>query len=402
MEKAKEHRYHPVLFQGPLLAFDLAEVTMKVCCCIGLLGTFRRIVDVHDIPQMFLFLPTLLVILLIIQKFTHLKEDAITLGMVSGALIGVVTGFLSGIERLVQSDFPDEFTTVAKKSPAVYNLELLHIPVVIGSVMYSFCLVFDRLPKGNQLKWASMVGMCGSVLATMMRSSMAVPQKYETNSTNSYFFFFVALLSFFLIGLFPEAKPAQKAWIVCIIVWMVQVMWQMVFFDNLIWNWEENFFPIPGCLTGIIIVFFADVLISSRALPAMKVYNRRKSSGSLAKQPMEPILNAFLWHSVTFIVQKISLYMIQQKNKSGPFIPSYTFEATITCVLSLFFLYIISAHLKARPLTRTVLVIITLTYYAVQGLCNLGLPNGLFIDIMLGQTIVYTIQAHHIEQTSGE
>jgi hypothetical protein len=371
---------------------------MKVCCCVASLGTFKRVVDEQDIPQMFVCIPTLLVLLFAIQKFTHLKDDPTTLGMVSGALIGVITGFLSGIEKLVQLDTPDDFSLTPEKSPLVYNLEILHIPVVFGSVMYSFCLVFDRLPKGNRLKWASMVGLCGAVVVTMVRSVLTTPQRYVTNGINQFVFFAVIMLSFFLIGLLPGAQPGQKAWIICIIVWMLQLMWQMTFFDNLLWNWQEMQFPIPGCLTGIIILFFGDVLVSARTPTALKMYDPGKEYKSLGREPLEPVLNAFLWHSVTFIVQKMSLYLIQQKNKSGPFVPVYTFEATITCLLSLFFLYIVSAHLKASPLMRVFIVILTLIYYVVQGLGNLGLPNGLFLDILLGLTIVYTIQIHHIEQ----
>ncbi len=374
---------------GPVMTFDVADIAMKTCCCVATLATFKRVVDEQNIPRVFLCLPSLLLLLFILQKFTQLRDDPATLGMVTGALIGVLTGFLSAMERLVQADVPGSLDIGVGPDP-IYNLELLHIPVVLGAVMYSFTLSYERMPSGHRLRLAGVIGLVGAVLVT---TGLTVLEGDISSTATMTKLFPFAFLAWFLVGLLPSAPDSHQAWIVCTVIWLIQLMWQSRFFDALVWDWQRCKFPIPGFLTGMIVVFFGDV-ITCRA--SAKHFSQPRRT-QMTRDPMEPITNCFLWHAITFVVQRISLYIIESKKVAGPFTPKYPFEAAVTCVITLALLYVTSVNLRGTTLSKVMIGSLGLLVYVFSSLNHLALPNGMFLDIVLGILCVYTVQTSQLD-----
>lgn len=324
----------------------------------------------------------------ILRHHTPIRHDLHTIAMLTGAATGVVSGFLSGIVR--ESHVHSAIELKQGQHGTVhllYHLEFLHLPVICGSLLYSYCLVFDKLPSVRATKQAIFTGFVGGILFTASYIIIA-------GNSPAYVLMRMFLFSFVLVFLsayMTVIRNHQKPWLITVIAYIMCLHWESGHFDSLIWDFESSRFPIPGSITGMIIVFGMQVHVIYK-----QGYNLPFTFAD-SYEPMEISelhFNILIWQGITYITEQLSLALIQttKPKLSGEHHdkPSFMFS----CLTMAAYIGVMSSYFRTSLIMKVYIVLALLTMYITLTLSAMVLHNGYFIEIVMGYTIALTTHPH--------
>ena len=339
--------------------------------------------------MIFLVVPSLLPAVYFIRHHSDVRHDLHTVAMLTGAGTGVVSGFLSGIVR--ESTFDHNTVNPHTDHTTVhllYHFEFLHLPVVCGSLLYSYCLVFDKLPSIRATKQAIFSGFVGGMLWTAAYV-IAMGQSSAYHLLRIFLFTFMMT---FLSVYMTVIRQHQKPWLVSIVAFVIVLYWESGYFDSLIWNFPTSRFPIPGSITALIIVFVVRVHIvldskGNTLLP--KTYDEKEHEHEVVDMS-EVHLNLLIWQGITYITEQLSLTIIQVTRPSSKGDFRDQGGVVFPCLTMSVYIAIMSSSFRIPLLHKVLIVVSLILLFIVLTLTSQVLHNGYFLEIILGFTIALT------------
>jgi len=375
---------------------------------IATTATFVRISEQYHLPPIFLALPSLLFLLTAIGRCLQLHDTNVT-AIVIGATTGAIAGFLSSV--ITNSDL----SAVTSQSPTrsetvtfICTLEFLHIPVVVGTVMFSFCLLFTKLPPLTLIVIAAAIAACGTVLLSIIILLINDPMiggfsgSQEFSVLGHSALLLETFLGVFILALMPALRSNKRAWLICIACFTVSGHWQWSFLDSVQWDWEKSYFPIPGSLFAIVVLFMVEVIEMSETADLTLRRSRVRQESSA--DDSNPVFTAIMWHIGAYVVERTSLTIIldsrRRSSKHGHY--SQGSDAWLSCLgmLGLLGLLSPSASRHFSLLDRAIIVCLGLTLYVCMTATSDALANGYFLDDVLGLTVLVSIASSDFASSS--
>lgn len=375
---------------------------------IATTATFVRISEQYHLPPIFLALPSLLFLLTAIGRCLQLHDTNVT-AIVIGATTGAIAGFLSSV--ITNSDL----SAVTSQSPTrsetvtfICTLEFLHIPVVVGTVMFSFCLLFTKLPPLTLIVIAAAIAACGTVLLSIIILLINDPMiggfsgSQEFSVLGHSALLLETFLGVFILALMPALRSNKRAWLICIACFTVSGHWQWSFLDSVQWDWEKSYFPIPGSLFAIVVLFMVEVIEMSETADLTLRRSRVRQESSA--DDSNPVFTAIMWHIGAYVVERTSLMIIldsrRRSSKHGHY--SQGSDAWLSCLgmLGLLGLLSPSASRHFSLLDRAIIVCLGLTLYVCMTATSDALANGYFLDDVLGLTVLVSIASSDFASSS--
>jgi len=382
-----------------LQTYRHVEFVLQILSGVATTATFIRISEQHRLPPIFLALPSLLFLLTAIGRCLQLHDTNVT-AIVIGATTGAIAGFLSSVVG------NDEMSVASAASLArgdtvtfICTLEFLHIPVVLGTVMFSFCLLFTRLPPPTLVIIAAATAACGTVilgtglllLNDPMIGSFSGGQDFSIVSHSAVLV--ETFLGIFILALMPALRLNKRAWLICVACFTVSSHWQWGFLDSLQWNWQKSYFPIPGSLFSIVVLFMSEVIEMSET--ADLTPRRSRSRLGYLAEDSSPVFTAIMWHIGAYVVERTSLTMIldsrRRSSKRGHH-PQGS-DAWLCCLGMLGLLGILSPSGSRHfsLLSRVIIICLGLVLYVCMTVTSDALANGYFLDDVLGLAVLVTV-----------
>jgi len=372
---------------------------LEILSGVATTATFIRISEQHRLPPIFLALPTLLFLLTAIGRCLQVHDTNVT-AIVIGATTGAIAGFLSSVVT------NDDITVFSLPSLVhgdtvafICTLEFLHIPVVLGTIMFSFCLLFTRLPPPTLVIIAAATAACGTVILGTglllindpMIGSFSSSQDFSIVSHSAVLV--ETFLGIFLLALMPALRSNKRAWLICIACVTVTSHWQWGFLDCLQWDWQNSYFPIPGSLFAIVVLFMTEVIEMSETAD-LTLRRSRTRLGSLSEDS-SPVFTAIMWHVGAYVVERTSLTIIlDSRRKSSKYghRPQES-DAWLCCLGMLGLLGILSSSASRHfsLLIRVIIICLGLMLYVCMTATSNMLANGYFLDDVLGLAVVVTV-----------
>jgi len=382
--------------QRYLQTYRHVALILQLLSGVATTATFVRISEQHRLPPIFLALPSLLFLLAAIGRCLQLHDANIT-AIVIGATTGAIGGFLSSVVS------NDNVATVGHAPQSrsdtvafICTLEFLHIPVVVGSVMFSFCLLFTRLPPPTLIIIAAAMASCATVIFGISLLLLNDPMLggysggREFSIVGHSAVLSEAFLGTFILSLMPALRSNKRAWLVCTGCFVISGHWQWNFFDSLQWNWEKSYFPIPGSLFAIVVLFMSEVIEMSETADL----TQRRSRARVAVESY-PVFTAIMWHIGAYVVERTSLTIIldSRRMSSKHSHRSRGSDAWLCCLGMLGVLMILSpsANRHFSLLERVVIICLGLFLYVCMTVTSDALANGFFIDDVLGLAVLVTL-----------
>lgn len=372
-------------------------------------STFIRLCEQCHLPLVFVSLPILLFVVCLFTRFTPNRDVGVT-AIVVGASTGAIAGFVSTVVDNSVA-IPSPYAVPASRSNlavVISSLEFLHIPVIVGAVMYTFCLMFTRLPPVTLVVLALATATCGTTILgiglTLTYDSVFTSFGASVDTTPTFrisdwsMTLSITFVTIFGASLMPMLRRNKRAWIICFASLLVSTWWQRRYFDTLQWDWDMSYFPIPGALVGVVVLFMIDVV---ELTEAADVVGKRQSlqhldvvdGGSVLVN--EALFSAITWHILAYVVERLSLTMIlaNRRNRLKPGVVRRDETDVWLCCLGMMGL-ISSFSPQATNLfsllARNVTICLALTLYVCISLISGTLANGYFIDDVLGLTLLVT------------
>jgi len=361
-------------------------------------ATFIRISEQHHLPPIFLALPSLLFLLTAIGRCLQLNDTNIT-AIVIGSTTGAIAGFLSSVVT------NDEISVVSSQPPTrsetvtfICTLEFLHIPVVVGTVMFSFCLLFTRLPPLTLVIIAAAIAACGTVMLGIVLLLITDPMiggfsgSQEFSIVSHSAILLEAFLGIFILALMPALRSNKRAWLICIACLTVSSHWQSSFLDSVQWHWEKSYFPIPGSLFAIIVLFMVEIVEMSETADLTV---RRSLGRPTFTEDSNTVFTAIMWHIGAYVIERTSLTIIldsRRRSSKHGHRPQGS-DAWLSCLgmLGLLGLLSPSASRHFSLLDRVISISLGLVLYVCMTATSDALANGYFLDDVLGLAVLVTI-----------
>ena len=101
---------------------------------------------------------------------------------------------------------PTEVAHLGNVEKFVYSLEVLHIPVLVGSLVYTLCLVIERFPVVNSLFLAAATATCVAMTVTVGVTMFDGDETSRSYLAYAYMFL-LSLVESFLLILIPVIRP---------------------------------------------------------------------------------------------------------------------------------------------------------------------------------------------------
>jgi len=394
--------------QRYLQTYRHVAFVLQLLSGVATTATFIRISEQHRLPPIFLALPSLLFLLAAIGRCLQLHDTNVT-AIVIGATTGAIAGFLSSVVN--NDDVAVVGTAVQTRSDTVTficTLEFLHIPVVLGTIMFSFCLLFTRLPPLTLVIIAAATAACGTVFVGIgllllydpMIGGFSGGQEFSIVSHSALLI--ETFLAVFILALIPALRSNKRAWLICITCFTVSSHWQWNFLDSLQWNWEKSYFPIPGVLFAIIVLFMAELIEMSETAD-LTLRRSRERLGSMSDETY-PVFTAVMWHIGAYVVERTSLTMILDsrrrswKNGHRP----VGSDAWLCCLgmMGLLGILSLSASKHFPLLSRIIIICLGLVLYVCLTAATDTLANGFFLDDVLGLAVLVTVASSDFASSS--
>lgn len=394
--------------QRYLQTYRHVALVLQLLSGVAMTATFIRISEQYRLPPVFLALPSLLFLLIAIGRCLQMHDTNIT-AIVIGATTGAIAGFLSSVVRndeiyAVNTQSLDRSETVT----FICTLEFVNIPVVLGTVMFSFCLLFTKLPPVTLVIIAMATAACGTVLLGISLLLINDPMIGIVDSGQEFSIIshsatlLETFLGIFILALMPALRPNKRAWLVCIACFTVSIHWQWGFLDSLQWDWEKSYFPIPGSLFAIVVLFMVEVVEMSETADLTQRRLRTRLESSVEES--NPVFTAIMWHIGAYVVERTSLTIIldsrRRASKHGHYAQGS--DAWLCCLGMLGLLGILSpsANRYFSMLNRVIIVCLGLVLYVCMTATSDALANGYFLDDVLGLVVLITVASSDFASSS--
>ena len=365
----------------PPSPYATVQLTMRALCCVATYATFYR--ELHDqkLSSVFFLLSPIPLVLLVLNRVPQLRHEVALLSTVTGLATGVVGGFLS--ETVGRPGDTPAHDTPSVYSDVIFHLELLHIPVLAGSVTYTYCLFFMSLPTPVRFRMLLLVSFSATVVITVGVTIMS-GDMWVVTSHKSLLFIFVNL---YLLAVCPVTTRPQRAWLLCIAGGWWWLHWQNGYFDYLAWDVSRPRFAVPAFMTGTIIIFLVQ--------PPRPDRRQRALCDGSEELRQDVMLNGVVCFSVAYIVERFSMTVIKAKQakQTGDAYSVPTSDVWISNAFMIAFLAVISPNLKATLTVKVGIILWGAFVYAAICLVCRCLFNAIFVDCILGLTIIFVIES---------
>ena len=200
------------------------------------------------------------------------------------------------------------------------SCELLFVPLLLATILFSFAKSIERFPSSIGLATAA---------ATAFSADFSIMTCYvmlraeDTRGSDVISTLLLLLVPFFLFCLMPLFRDKQRAWILTLILLIALVFWEVIFVGSTlcIWSISRKTFPVPACLVGVIFAFHSAYLDWDR----LKALGRRSHSKlspvkgsheekyhSLDIYPLDTpwhglLSTGMLWHCLAYCIEKLAL-----------------------------------------------------------------------------------------------
>jgi len=385
--------------QRYLQTYRHVAFVLQILSGVATTATFIRISEQHQLPPIFLALPSLLFLLTAIGRCLQMHDTNVT-AIVIGATTGAIAGFLSSVVS------NDELTVISLTSSPrgdtvtfICTLEFLHIPVVLGTIMFSFCLLFTRLPPLTLVIIAAATAACGTVILGTGLLLITDPMIGGFGSGQDFSIvghsavLVETFLGIFVLALIPALRSNKRAWLICIGCFTVSSHWQWGFLESVQWDWQKSYFPIPGSLFAIVVLFMAEVIEMSET--ADFTLRRSRARVGFLSEETSPVFTAIMWHVGAYIVERTSLTVIldsRRRSSKHGHRPQGS-DAWLCCLAMLGLLGILSPSTSRHfsLLSRVIIICLGLILYVCMTSTSDALANGYFLDDVLGLAVLVTV-----------
>ena len=347
-------------------AYRRILVVMQVLSCVATSATVFRVIHEQRLSAWFLLLPTLLVATLALRR--SLPAD--TTDLLTGLSTGAVSAFFA---EAVGGRSPADGGARGGFAAVVGQAELLHIPVIGGSLVLGYCLMFDRWPSHVKSTFLLLVVLSVSLAATI---GLMILDETADLRTSWHTFSFVFVTVYLCVSL-GTVQLTHRPWMVCLLSVWLNFYWQSGFFDYWTWDWGKGRFPICGFLVALIFVFFierTDVPLGSR--------HRARRRGHFA--------NAVTWFAIAYVIERVTLTLLKTRRPFGVRVSTDVWPCS---VLMLAYLMVVSAETTVTVANKVSLALSCLLLYLTLSLPTKGFCNGFFLDIVLALTVLFATEA---------
>ncbi|ESO09497.1 hypothetical protein HELRODRAFT_168490 [Helobdella robusta] len=386
---------------------------LQLLCCLATIATFARLLDEFKLPMVFTITPVLLILLISLEKCLIINDRK-----TNCMIRGIITGFLAGFFGNVVNDEFIIQTHTSKNSFVLWlaNFEFLHIPVIAGTVMCMFCIIFRKFPPRSVLVVAFAFAVCCMSITSLLYIFYSInPDRAKINKQWAMVVFIVA----FLFGLMPTMTQAKQAWLLCLCGFVVSVNWQFVHLETQQWDWSLNRYPIPGFLTVYVVLFLYEAIdVGDSNIYLYK--NRKKKKFDLETRmsdneddddknndcersdrnilPNEEngwssFFLTMTCHCLSYLAERTVMTLVkevQQKNRA------FKTDTWLCCLCMLCFYYLLASKNNISILEKVSLTILGLLLYFCVGVTSGILSNGYFIDNVVGILfLAVTLESEH-------
>ena len=371
------------------------EIILQTMSCIATFATFVRILTTLNLPKVFAILPCMLPPVVVARHFSIFTIDSNTLAMLSGVSSGVIVGFLSTVV------IPVTGTHDNHQSHLSYHLELLellHIPVLLGAIMQTLLHVFVRLPPLHRLHVASFAAFLGTF---MLVAGFAMMGEDET-SADTLKTFMQTYILLFCVTLTPFVSDHQIAWLICLDSFLLLTIWENRHTEAASWNFEQHRLPIPGCFTGMIIVFLlhrSDTIEDNFSAQMTDSYDddakieeidsKQKTLYRIENNSWANV--AIFWFLVTYGMERLSLMYVVGKSLSGHARLAFS-DTWLCCVICCGFYGLMSKNFPSPTIHKVIIILLCLFIYISFTLVHHIFANAIFVHTMFGLTFVHLTQ----------
>ena len=354
-------------------AYRRILVVMQVLSCVATSATVFRVIHEQRLSAWFLLLPTLLVATLALRRSLH----ADTTDLLTGLSTGAMSAFFA---EAVGGRSPADGGARGALTAVVSQAELLHIPVIGGSLVLAYCLVFDRWPSHVRSTFLLLVVLSASLAVTI---GFMILDETADLRTSWRIFSFVFVTVYICVSM-ATVQLIHRPWMVCLLSLWLNTYWQSGFFDYWSWDWGRGRFPICGFLVALIFVFFierTDVPLDAR--------HRGRRRGHFA--------NAVTWFAIAYVVERVTLTLLKTRHAFGVRVLTDVWPCS---VLMLAYMMVVSAETTVTVADRVSLTLSCLLLYLTLSLPTEGFCNGFFLDIVLALTVLFATEAARTPDTS--
>jgi len=196
----------------------------------------------------------------------------------------------------------------------------------------------------------------------------------------------------------PAMNGNCRTWVLCVVGFGVNVYWQSSFLDTLQWNWDRSWFPIPGFLTGVILLFLLDVVEFSESgvsdLPTRQIRRSVRLADSFEHAThaanSEGMITAVTWHAIAYIVERTSLTIIMENRGAKSQGSVSRSDAWLCCLGMLGVVAVLTSLKDFSQLVRLIILMLGMMLYVCLTVTNGRLANGFFIDSVFGIALLTT------------
>ena len=358
-------------------AYGQILLVMQVLSCVATSSTVFRVIHDQRLSAWFLLLPGLLVATLAMRR--SLNADSVDL--LTGLSTGATSAFLAesvGANLVVDSAVRSDGFAVA----LISQVELMHIPVIAGSLVLAYCVVFERWPS-----YINSVFLLLVVLSATLAVTIGVMILDETADLGKIWqiFSFVFVTTYLCVLLATVQLVYRPAALCLLSVWF-NIYWQWGFFDYWHWDWYRGRFPVCGFLTALIFVFF----IERTDVPLDTTKRHQRHMGHFS--------NSVTWFAVAYCAQRVSLTLLKTRH---PFGVRHMTDVWPCCVLMLAYTTVVSPETTVTVCNKVTFTLSCLLLYMTISLPTEGFCNAFFVDAVLGLTSLFAMEASRSRQDAG-
>ncbi len=342
---------------------------------LAVFATTLRHLNDYRIPNIFLLLPSGLIVWPFLLKGVSALSDVFTRTAVIGVLTGVSCGFLSTVANIYRTQVLYMQNTQHKTHIQFAQfLEILHLPVIIIAIIDSFLRVFSRFPSPKSIQTAAVTALIADLIIIIYTMMLL-----ERQLTNPEFFklFVMVYIHLIMLACLPLFKETSRAWLLILCAMSAFIQWEVIGYGSAMWYWKRYSFPIPGCFIGLIYVFH-----SRGGFPREDLTRKPVLPVEMVRGPPDQSfhLTSLHWHGISFVFERIALHGLYGKDIDPDTVPA--------CIIMIIHLFIMSPFFQSSKTVRVLATIGSLLSYQCYTLVNMQLANAYIFDIIIGMTLV--------------
>ena len=374
--EAAASRFIAAVDSGKDSAYGQILLVMQVLSCVATSSTVFRVIHDQRLSAWFLVLPGLLVATLVMKR--SLNADSVDL--LTGLSTGATSAFLA---ESVGANLPVGNAVLSDGIVVVLvsQVELMHIPVIAGSLVLAYCVVFERWPSYINSIFLLLVVLSATLAVTI--GLMILDETADLRKIWQIFSF--VFVTTYLCVLLATVQLVYRPAVLCLLSLWFNTYWQWGFFDYWHWDWYRGRFPVCGFLTALIFVFFIE-----RTDVPLDTKRHHRHAGHFS--------NSVTWFAVAYVAQRVSLTLLKTRH---PFGVRHMTDVWPCCVLMLAYTTVVSPETAITVCSKVTFTLSCLLLYMTISLPTEGFCNAFFVDAVLGLTSLFAMEACRSRQYAG-